>query len=800
MASRFLPGLMILFFLLSLPLHAQAPKRLSLTVDPTHVVHRVDEKVYGHFLEHIYHSVNGGLWGELVWNRSFEWLPPGGIWRKRNGEVEQSALEENVRLTFGDSSWTDYDYTLEAQKTGGNEGFLILFRVKSEKEFYWLNLGGWGNTQHGLERGTAAEQRWHLIDTPQPGKIETGRWYRIRVRCEGRHYEAWLDDLQVLDFTDDAKAILRGKVGVGTWATQVKFRHIRVTSLEGRTLYEGTPNLSPGPSTANFWSPYSRDTDKADVSLSSEQPLNSTRCQEIRSTSGETGVKQDHFCIRSGERYTGSVWARGEAPEGLVVRLRSGRTVLDEKKLSKPSTEWKSYAYIFKPEMASEDATLEVGVVGKGHVWLDQVSLMSEAARKTGGFRPDLLRAVRELHPPIIRWPGGSFIDFYQWKDGIGPQEKRGSYPRAIWDDQDVNAMGTDEFLRLCRTLGTEPLIVVNVGQFEANQRKAYIQEAAEWVEYCNGSEATKWGKIRAHNGHPKPYGVRYWEIGNETWGMGADSYAELVREFVPAMKAVDPSIKILVCGSSGYGSDRNGLPWNRTLLEQDAHLFEYLSIHHYENPDRFEQGPRDYERFFRQNADLIAHSRNPKVKLFVSEWNAQSTDWRTGLYAGGLLNAFERSGDVVEIASPALFLRHVSATAWDNALINFDSCRWFPAPNYVVMKLWWGHYAPEVLELQGDAGPLNAIATRSTDGKTLHFKAVNPTDQAVDVELRIQPGYSITNSELQLVQPGTLSAKNTLDAPNTIHPVSALIQQDGQTLRFTLPAFSAGIVTTSRG
>src|SRR5205823_9413225 len=127
-----------------------------------------------------------------------------------------------------------------------------------------------------------------------------------------------------------------------------------------------------------------------------------------------------------------------------------------------------------------------------------------------------------------------------------------------------------------------------------------------------------------------------------------------------------------------------------------------YLSIHHYEDPDRFAEGPGVLERFIRETGKLIADSKNPGVKIYDSEWNAQSTDWRTGLYAGGILNVFERCGDLVEIGAPALLLRHVSAREWDNALINFDQCTWFPAPNYVVMKLWRDHYAPERIAVHG--------------------------------------------------------------------------------------------------
>ncbi len=117
---------------------------MKLSVDPGTVVNRVDEKIYGHFLEHIYHSCNGGLWGDLVWNRSFE-QNQFGQWSVQDGQIVQEGMGTNVRLTFGDAGWNDYEFTLEAKKTAGQEGFLILFRVKNDKEFYWCNLGGWGN-------------------------------------------------------------------------------------------------------------------------------------------------------------------------------------------------------------------------------------------------------------------------------------------------------------------------------------------------------------------------------------------------------------------------------------------------------------------------------------------------------------------------------------------------------------------------------------------------------------------------------------------------------------------------------
>jgi hypothetical protein len=158
---------------------------VALSVEPDKVLGRIDEKIYGHFLEHIYHSVNGGLWGEMIWNRSFEELPGSnaGHWSIEDNSIMQSNIGENIRLVFGNPQWRDYEYTLEARKKQGSEGFLILFRVADAEEFYWYNLGGWGNQRHALEKGIKG-RRWGAVGRGFEGKIETDRWYRIRVRCE----------------------------------------------------------------------------------------------------------------------------------------------------------------------------------------------------------------------------------------------------------------------------------------------------------------------------------------------------------------------------------------------------------------------------------------------------------------------------------------------------------------------------------------------------------------------------------------------------------------------------------------
>lgn len=763
---------------------------VSVVGDRDRVVNEIDERVYGHFLEHIYHSCNGGLWGELIWDRSFEGGGTGVAWRHGDGCLVQEGAGTNVRLVFGDVDWADYEFTLEARKTDGAEGFLILLRALSEKVFYWANLGGWGNEGCALERGMDGDGQWGVV-TPRDGtRIESDRWYAIRARCEGPGIKVWVDGKLVIDYKDDGKGPERGRVGVGTWSTQAEFRNLKVTSLEGKTLHEGLP---PIPKADLEAAPGWRVAGSADVSTLAEGALNGDKCKLIATSGDAGGLAQAPMKIEAGETYRGSLWVRGEAADGLHVQLLDGDKVLAEQVLPKPAAEWEERAIELKSTGSSDHAALQITVGGKSAVCLDQVSLMPESWQKDGGYRPDLLGAIAGLRPPVIRWPGGCFASPYRWKDGIGPQHKRGPHPKTMWDDKEVNSFGTDEFVAMCRKIGAEPLIVVNIGTQEWNRDvldNDFLQEVLDWIEYCNGPADSTWGKVRAANGHPEPYNVKYWEIDNETWHMRAEAYAEWVNRFGAAMRKADPSIKLMACGSGGYDQ-----AWNRTIINDSGGNFDYISVHHYEEPDKYDSGPLKMEKYYQELKTVIAEGPNPAIKIYSSEWNAQSTDWRTGLYCGGILNVFERCGDFFAIGGPALFLRHVSATGWDNAFINFDHRTWFPAPNYVVMKLWREHYAPHRIALEGDAGRLNLVATKSGDSKTVYLKAVNPTENAVPVTFTLD-GDDIGKAALRIVAPGGLDARNTLDAPDAVRPEPAEIAVKGDRVTFELPSYSAGVAT----
>ncbi len=250
------------------------------------------------------------------------------------------------------------------------------------------------------------------------------------------------------------------------------------------------------------------------------------------------------------------------------------------------------------------------------------------------GFRRDVLEALRALHLPVLRWPGGNFVSGYHWLDGVGPVEKRPRRMELAWHAEESNRFGTDEFIQYCRTLGVEPYICVNMGS-------GTMDEAQAWVEYCNGTGNTYWANLRRQNGHAEPYNVKYWGLGNEMYGawqigaLTAEDYVKKAREFAKVMKWTDPGIQLVSCGLDGLHD------WDRIVIEGMAQYVDYHSIHIY-------TGSHDYysnvlsahqaERALHNCQAIIDHVRyQQKIRrplhIVYDEWNIWfRTESDTGL------------------------------------------------------------------------------------------------------------------------------------------------------------------------
>jgi alpha-N-arabinofuranosidase len=197
------------------------------------------------------------------------------------------------------------------------------------------------------------------------------------------------------------------------------------------------------------------------------------------------------------------------------------------------------------------------------------------------GIRLDVLDAVRELAPATVRYPGGNFVSGYHWRDGIGPRAQRPVRYDHAWKKIETNAFGTHEFIRWVRRLGSTPYFCVNLGN-------GTPEEAADWLEYCNGTVDTALTRLRATNGASEPFGIPLWGLGNElygSWQIGcksAPAYAEVAVETARRMRDVDPTVQLVACGWE------NSSAWNATILETLAPTVDYLSLHLYVGRDDY--------------------------------------------------------------------------------------------------------------------------------------------------------------------------------------------------------------------
>jgi alpha-L-arabinofuranosidase len=261
------------------------------------------------------------------------------------------------------------------------------------------------------------------------------------------------------------------------------------------------------------------------------------------------GIQQSGLAVRKGKSYVGRVYLAGTPGAKVKLSLVWGATPQDRQEITIPSlhSEYARFPLKFTAQTDSDDARLEIVGTGSGSFHVGTISLMP--ADNLHGFRPDTVALLRQLNSGFWRLPGGNFLSDHDWHVAIGNPDKRPPTWDYAWNAMQPNDVGMDELMELCNLLGVEPYITVNAGL-------GGVESAAEEVEYMNGATNTRMGALRARNGHSEPYHVKYWNVGNEPYGFWEIGWTPLRywvikhRDFVRAMRAVDPSITILASGA----------------------------------------------------------------------------------------------------------------------------------------------------------------------------------------------------------------------------------------------------------
>jgi alpha-L-arabinofuranosidase len=437
--------------------------------------------------------------------------------------------------------------------------------------------------------------------------------------------------------------------------------------------------------------------------------------------------------IVKGNSYTFKLAARTteefNAPLKIRVMSSTGEELVsgEIKGFDEP---WKYYSLSLPASGSDPKGHLEISGEGKGKLYIDMVSLMPDQTWKNRGFRADLAEALDGLHPKFLRFPGGCWVEgddfahMNHWKNTIGNIDTRTPLWN-IWGYNATHGLGYHEYLQLAEDLGAEPLFCINAGishkeVIPMDQMGQWVQDALDAIEYANGPESSVWGGIRAKNGHPAPFNLKYIEIGNEN---GQSPYAERWAFIAKAILAKYPGMKLIA--NEWAGSHPNDpVP-------------EIIDEHYYSNPGWFIWNANKYDSYDRKGP-----------KIFIGEYavtsNTGNGNLRGAIGEAAWMTGMERNSDIVIMGSYAPLFCNANHKAWPVNLINFDSYRWYGLPSYYVQQMFANNQgtvslpvdienAPAIeapyskgcigLGTWNNAAEFKDVEVFSPDGKTL-FKA----------------------------------------------------------------------------
>jgi len=444
-----------------------------------------------------------------------------------------------------------------------------------------------------------------------------------------------------------------------------------------------------------------------------EKPFNAARCARLTPTPLRPAtLTQSGLAVKKGMGYTFSGYFRADNPQLTATLLLKSQMpdenwlTLASADLPAPSEQWQQQTVRLTSAGTTDRVVFELRIRGDGNLWADKLSLMPNDNMR--GWRRDVITVTREVHPSVVRW-GGSTVDpgAYRWKNGIGDRDRRVPFPNKNWGRIDPNDVGIDEFCQFCELTGVEPLICVSFSDGP--------QSAADLVEYCNGTAQTNWGARRVANGHPSPYRVKYWQIGNEISG-DDPNYLNSFGQFSSLMKKADSSIAIL-----------SSFP-KRQLLQQFGQDLAFVSPHHY-TPNL-----EECEEDFKNLSQMIDHTPGcGHIKMAVTEWNIDAGSWGLGrgkqmtliaaLMNARYLHVLMRHSDKVEIACRSNMANSYCGAIYETSPGGFGVLK---RPSYYVMQLYARHAKPIPLALKPPNHRLDLFACSSLDRKTIVVFAVN--------------------------------------------------------------------------
>jgi len=473
----------------------------------------------------------------------------------------------------------------------------------------------------------------------------------------------------------------------------------------------------------------------------------------IENSKANAILSQENLALKSGKKYEGRIVLAGNGVQRPIkVSLSWGDTnnQRDTFEIDSLTQGYKTYHFNFESGSTTRNGKLSIVLDGKGEISIGTASLMS--ADNIQGFRLDVIALMKELNAPVYRWPGGNFVSGYNWKDGVGDRDKRppkinlaweSNYKKNRWKAVESNDVGLHEFMKLCNILNAEPYIAINTGLGTARL-------AAQEVQYLNGSTKTPMGKWRAQNGHPKPFGVKFFAVGNEMFGnwqlghMPEKKYVKKHNRVAKAMWKVDPDISLVGVGDTPK--------WNAMMYKNSADYMSYISQHFYRQNwhggglmTHVMQMPHAINDIARQHRKMnkeLEVLQDKNIPIVLDEWNywygphvygLLGTRYflRDALGIAAGINALSRNSDVYFMANYAQTINVIGA-------IKATPTTSFLAATGVVLKTYRNNFGSIPVTVEGEKLPFDIAACLTKDGKYLTVSVVNPTHGKQKLALKV--------------------------------------------------------------
>jgi alpha-N-arabinofuranosidase len=521
------------------------------------------------------------------------------------------------------------------------------------------------------------------------------------------------------------------------------------------------------------------------VSMTRTRPFVGEHTPEIAAAAEGAGLLQERLGLVEGQRYTGRVVLAGAstaAPIRVSLVWGPGASDRDTVTVDRLSEDYATTPLAFTARRATDNGRLEIVGYGQGRFRVGTASLMP--ADNVLGWRADTMARIKELDAPLYRWPGGNFVSGYDWKDGIGDPDRRPPRKNPAWKGIESNDVGIDEFMAFCREVRAEPYIAVNTGLGGA-------EGAAEEVDYANGAPTSAMGRRRAENGNPKPYGVKFWGIGNEMYGewqlghMPLADYLKKHNRVVDAMRAVDPGIVPVAVGAVG--------DWSRQTLTTAVNHAGLISEHTYwqskpEVPDHVAQATTairaiaDAHRGYRRDLPSL---KGKDIRIALDEWNywygpneygELGTQYflQDGLGAAAALHEMFRNSDLFFMANYAQTVNVIGAIKTTKTAAEMETTG-------LVLQLYRARFGVTPIEIGADLRPLDVSAALTEDGRALTVAVVNPTAEARRLRLRLTGGALSGSGQKWVITGDNRWSHNRPGAPRQVDIRSETLTRDAE-------------------